>query len=189
MKMKLLSWSIVIVLQSLSFLPDQSFCEELFPLSLIHINDFHAKFDEITPTGKKCESKSTENCIAGFARLYTTVKKLQDLHKFENPVFINAGDNFQGSLWYNLLRWNVTRYFFDLLPPDVMVLGNHEFDHGVDGVLPFIDGLKTFTLGSNVDISKEPSFRGKMKSYIIMEIEKRKIGFIGVSNEQTNVSI
>lgn len=38
-----------------------------------------------------------------------------------NPIYLNAGDNFQGTFWYNIGRWNVTSYFLNLLPADAFV--------------------------------------------------------------------
>lgn len=38
-----------------------------------------------------------------------------------NSIFLNAGDHYQGTLWYNVHRWNVTATFMNMLPHDVMV--------------------------------------------------------------------
>lgn len=55
--------------------------------------------------------------------MVTAVKMLLEQQKDLNPVYLNAGDNFQGTLWYNMFRWNVTSYFLNMLPADVMVCG------------------------------------------------------------------
>jgi 5'-nucleotidase len=39
-----------------------------------------------------------------------------------NVLYLNAADNFQGTLWYNVFRWNATQYFLNLLPADAMVI-------------------------------------------------------------------
>lgn len=39
-----------------------------------------------------------------------------------NPIYLNAGDYFQGTLWYSTFRWNITSYFLNLLPADAMVI-------------------------------------------------------------------
>lgn len=51
--------------------------------------------------------------------MYTIVKRL--LNERPNPIFLNAGDNFQGSFWYTLFKHNVTSHFFKMLPTDVYV--------------------------------------------------------------------
>lgn len=49
----------------------------------------------------------------------TAIKELQA--KRENPIFLNAGDNFQGTLWYTFGRWNVTSQFLNMLKADAIV--------------------------------------------------------------------
>lgn len=66
----------------------------------------------------------------------TVVKKLKS--ERVNPIYLNAGDNFQGTLWYNIGRWNVTNQFLNMLPADAQTIGNHEFDHDIEGVVPFM---------------------------------------------------
>jgi 5'-nucleotidase len=38
-----------------------------------------------------------------------------------NSIYLNAADNFQGTLWYSLFKWNATQHFLNLLPADAMV--------------------------------------------------------------------
>jgi 5'-nucleotidase len=122
-------------------LPDEDAGEEidekdkkLFQLSIVHINDFHARFEETNDRSLACLQGQT--CIAGFARMKTVVDSL--MAKRENSILLNAGDNFQGTFWYNLLRYNVTAHFLNLLPTDATTLGNHEFAHRVEGLVPFL---------------------------------------------------
>jgi len=70
-----------------------------------------------------CKSEEGEECIGGYARVVTVVKDLLKKHNDENtnPIYLNAGDNFQGTLWYTMLRWNVTSHFLNMLPADAIV--------------------------------------------------------------------
>ncbi|XP_065365256.1 apyrase isoform X3 [Calliphora vicina] len=156
---------------------------DLFPLSIIHINDFHARFEATDTTGGTCDDG--EVCIGGYARTVHTVKRLLEEQKDTNAVFFNAGDSFQGTLWYNIGRWNVTSQFLNLLPADAMTLGNHEFDHGVEGVVPFLEALNTTMLVANMDSTNEPEMSGKYQKSMIIERSNRKIGVIGVILETT----
>lgn len=38
-----------------------------------------------------------------------------------NPIYLNAGDNFQGTPWYTFGRWNVTAQFLNMLKADAVV--------------------------------------------------------------------
>lgn len=64
-------------------------------------------------------------------------------------------------------------------------LGNHEFDKGIAGVLPFIESLKSPILVANIDDSQEPSFQGKYNKSIVIERSGRKIGLIGLITVDT----
>ena len=90
---------------------------DLFPLSIIHINDFHARFEETNEQTTSCSPG--QKCIGGYARAVTMVKKLQQTRP--NPIYLNAGDNFQGTIWYNIGRWNVTSQLLNMLNADAMV--------------------------------------------------------------------
>ena len=114
----------------------------------------------------------------------TKVKEL--LATRENPIYLNAGDNFQGTLWYNIGRWNVTNQFLNMLPAHVQTIGNHDFDHDIDGVVPFLDRTATPVVIANVDDSEEPTFRGKTTKSVVLTRSGRKIGVIGAILRTTN---
>jgi 5'-nucleotidase len=99
--------------------------ESLFPLSIIHLNDMHAKFEETNFDSTSCKEKLGQVCIGGFARVMTMVKRLKAEREAagKNPIFLNIGDNFVGTLWYELFGWNVTATFLNILPADATTLG------------------------------------------------------------------
>uniref|UniRef100_A0A182QET4 Apyrase n=1 Tax=Anopheles farauti TaxID=69004 RepID=A0A182QET4_9DIPT len=154
--------------------------DHLFPLSLIHVNDIHAHWEEIDAASVTCDPKSADDaakCLGGYARTVTIVREL--LAKRPNPVYLNIGDNFQGTLWYNIHRWNATAFFLNLLPADAVTVGNHEFDDGIAGVVPYLEALQSPVLLVNVDNAKEPAFN-KFRPSMVLERAGRKIGLIGV---------
>lgn len=78
------------------------------------------RFEQTSPTSGTCHEGQEKNCVGGFARVYTAVNQL--VEERPNAIFLNAGDHFQGTLWYNIHRWNVTALFMNMLPHDVMVI-------------------------------------------------------------------
>ena len=128
----------------------------------------------------------TETCIGGYARLVTKVKELLVTKADLNPIYLNAGDNFQGTLWYNIGRWNVTAQFLNMMNADAMTIGNHEFDHDVEGVVPFLENIHSPVVIANVDDSLEPTFQNRYKKSIVIEKFSRKIGVIGAILRSTN---
>ena len=154
---------------------------DFFELSIIHINDFHARFEETNERSFPC--RPDDNCIGGLARTKTIVDRLRAKHK--NSIFLNAGDNFQGSFWYNLLRYNVTSYFLNKFRADATVIGNHEFAHRVGGLIPFINMLESPIVVANLNDHYEPQIQGLYKKSVIVERAGRKIGIIGVIFRET----
>ncbi|OWR55136.1 apyrase [Danaus plexippus plexippus] len=110
--------------------------------------------------------------------------------KKEKPgaLLLNAGDTFQGTYWYTLLKWNITQKFINLLPHDahaIFAVGNHEFDDGVAGLAPYLGALKAPVLIANIDTSLEPSLDGLYQPHVVIEKNGRKIGIIGLITTET----
>lgn len=156
---------------------------ELFELSIIHISDFHARFDEVNEKALPCSPSDV--CIGGYARVKTVVDYLKTNRR--NSIYLNAGDNFQGTFWYNLLRHKVTSHFLNLLPADAITIGNHEFAHQLNGLIPFLRDLKSPVIVANIDDShpETANIRSLYQKSIILERSGRKIGLIGVILRET----
>lgn len=77
------------------------------------------RFEETNESSTGC--KTGEKCIGGYARAVTLIKQLMESRKHTNPIYLNAGDNFQGTIWYSVGRWNVTSHFLNLLKADAIV--------------------------------------------------------------------
>ncbi|KAJ8709301.1 hypothetical protein PYW07_009127 [Mythimna separata] len=155
-----------------------------YDLNILHYNDFHARFVETSPTGLAC-NPSASPCIGGFARLVTLVR--ERLSSEPDSLLLNAGDSFQGTIWYNILRWNVTKDFMNMLPHDAHTLGNHEFDHGVEGLVPYLKNLDSKVVTANIIDDDEPTMHGLYEKSIVVEKNGRKIGIIGVLIATTNI--
>lgn len=67
-------------------------------------------------------------------------------------------------------------------------MGNHEFDDGVDGLIPFIENVTFPIVTSNLDLSKQPNLRAtKLKNSTVLEVNDRKIGVIGYLTPETKI--
>lgn len=80
---------------------------------------FLNRFEEVGPTAGACHRDDGQICVGGLARIFTAVTQM--INERPNPIFLNAGDNYQGTLWYNIHRWNATAVFMNMLPHDAMV--------------------------------------------------------------------
>ncbi|KAL0867831.1 hypothetical protein ABMA27_008532 [Loxostege sticticalis] len=156
--------------------------EGLYQLDIIHYNDFHARFEETSVETPTCRYNNN-SCLGGFPRLYHEIQVLTQ----EKPDFVllNAGDSFQGTYWYTLLKWNITQQFMNMLPHDAHAIGNHEFDDGPEGLAPYLSALKAPVVAANMDCSEEPSLQGLYKPHVVIERKGRKIGIIGLITVDT----
>ncbi|XP_063896930.1 apyrase [Helicoverpa armigera] len=155
-----------------------------YDLNILHYNDFHARFVETSPSGTTCNPANSP-CIGGFARLATMVR--ERLREEPDSLLLNAGDSFQGTIWYNIFRWEVTKDFMNMLPHDAHVLGNHEFDNGIEGVVPYLQKLESPVVTANIVDDDEPTIQGLYEKSIVIERKGRKIGIIGVLIATTNI--
>lgn len=79
----------------------------------------NGRFDETNWQNGICKKLANETCIGGYARVVGTVRMLQRIRS--NPIYLNVGDNFAGTVWYSIGRWNVTSHFLNLHSADVIV--------------------------------------------------------------------
>ena len=67
-------------------------------IRVLHTNDLHSRFDEVTISGSKCKvkDKKKKSCYGGVARIKYMVDQIRNQQKpDENVLFLNAGDFFQ----------------------------------------------------------------------------------------------
>ena len=65
-------------------------------LTVLHTNDLHSRFDEITVRGSACRPKDRERgkCYGGVARIKKMADQIRD-EEGGNVIMLNAGDFFQ----------------------------------------------------------------------------------------------
>nr|WP_295890313.1 bifunctional metallophosphatase/5'-nucleotidase [uncultured Devosia sp.] len=158
-----------------------------FTLNILHINDFHSRFDPITGTDSNCdaETDAAGECFGGIARLKTIIDDTRAKYEGGNSLLLSAGDNFQGSLYYTTYKSKVVSDFFNQMGFDVVATGNHEFDDGPEEFLKFIEAAEFPIIGGNFDVSKDPSLAGKIEGSIVLDIGGEKVGIIGATTEDT----
>ncbi|KAJ9591994.1 hypothetical protein L9F63_001506, partial [Diploptera punctata] len=128
-----------------------------FKLEIVHTNDMHSRFHQTNNVSGICskEDAAKNQCYGGFARVSEAVITAKSRNK-DKTLFLIAGDIYQGSIWYTVYKWRIVSVLTNMLQPDAMSLGNHEFDDGVKGLVPFIKNATFPVLAANLDISKEP---------------------------------
>lgn len=158
-------------------------------LTLLHTNDFHARVDEYNRDGSFCTPAAMASglCIGGAPRMATVVDALRN--SYPNLLLLDAGDQFQGTLFYNVFRGDVLTLTMNYLGYDAMALGNHEFDNGPETLASFISGADFPVVSANTDASADPFLQGMIPPYTILEQGGQQIGVIGlITPDTSNIS-
>lgn len=156
-----------------------------YGLTILHTNDFHARFEPISKYDSPCSSEDNAEgkCFGGSARLVTAVAEARQ--RSNNSVLVDGGDQFQGSLFYTYYKGKAAAEFMNKLEYDAMTVGNHEFDDGPEVLRGFMDSVNFPVLMSNADVSKEPLLADTLKKSMVIEKGGEKLGFIGLTPENT----
>jgi len=120
---------------------------EVRQLRLIHTNDHHARIEPATGITIRAGSASGTRSLGGVSRRRTIFDQIRaDTSWTTNPtyqqdkIFVDAGDVFQGTLYFNAWRGEADHYFYNNLGYDAVAIGNHEFDLGDQALADFIRG-------------------------------------------------
>jgi len=151
---------------------------QTYTLTIIHTNDTHARLEPVTMTlgGKPVE-------VGGVARRVTLFDMLRA--RETNPLFLDAGDVFQGTLFFNQYLGLADRYFMNRMGYTAMSFGNHEFNLGPGPLADFLGGARFQVLGANVDVSAEPRLQGRFTPWTIVELGGQRIGVFGLVTPDT----
>ncbi|HOO42448.1 MAG TPA: metallophosphatase [Bacteroidales bacterium] len=162
--------TLLIIKLTFLMLVSTSFATNAQDLVIIHTNDFHSQIEPF---------RSGRN--AGSAGILSLSGYLEETRK-EHPdlLFLDAGDYNQGTPYFNLFRGKVEVETMNALGLDATVLGNHEFDNGLEDLVKRIEKADYQTLCANYKILYRPL--GKLvKPYAIFRINGKKVGVIGLT--------
>jgi len=159
-----------------------------FTLNILHINDFHSRFGPITGTDSNCdpETDAAGECFGGVARLKTAINAKRAELDGQNVVLLDAGDQFQGSLFYTQYRSEIIAEFTNGLGIELMAVGNHEFDDGPDELAKLLDAVEFPIISGNTNVENEPLLAGRIPGTFVMDFGDEKVGFVSALAEDTD---
>lgn len=140
-----------------------------FDLTIVHTNDLHGRVEP---------SKVGKQILGGYARHLAFINKVRSEEK--NVILLNAGDTFQGTLYFTQYRGLADLLYLNLAKYDAATLGNHEFDLGPKATGEFAKRAQFPVLCSNMDFSGEPALSTLIKPSTIVTVGKEKVGVVGV---------
>jgi 5'-nucleotidase len=156
-----------------------------FTLTVIHTNDTHSHIEQFNASGSTCsdEEAAANECFGGVARRATKIAELRGAAT--NPILVDAGDQFQGSLFYTQYKGAEAVEFMTTLGYEAMTIGNHEFDDGPENLGNFLDNVSFPVVSANIDASAEPAIDGKFVKSTIIEVGGDKVGILGLTTNTT----
>jgi len=157
--------------------------DKVYEITILHTNDFHARFRPISKYDNNCSAKNNAKgkCFGGTARLISAIEDARSRHS--NTILLDGGDQFQGTLFYNLYKGKVAAEMMNKLGYDGMAVGNHEFDDGPETLRAFMDSVNFPVLMANANVHMEPELKDKLQKSTTLYRNNQKIGLIGVVTE------
>ncbi|KAJ1661376.1 hypothetical protein GGF38_003676, partial [Coemansia sp. RSA 25] len=161
-----------------------------YALRLIHTNDVHARFHPHDAAGDDCSplaSGSSAPCLGGAAYVKAVIDHLRGGSGVVNSLLINAGDEFQGSIFHTLFAGNVSAQLLNAYAYDAVTLGNHEFDHGPELLAQYLAKVHAPALCANLHFSADvPALQAAIQPFAV--IDRHKVGIIGLLTPETMAS-
>ena len=147
-------------------------------ITILHTNDTHSQIDPIPDNDKQYGGKG------GVARRATLVKRV----RAENPntLMIDAGDVFQGTPYFNFYKGEVEYKSMSLVGYDVVTLGNHDFDNGVEALAAAMKFANFEFVSTNYDV-RGTVLESRVKPYAIRTFGDVRIGLFGLGISPDNL--
>jgi 5'-nucleotidase / UDP-sugar diphosphatase len=142
-------------------------------ITILHSNDIHGDFLAEIKGGKG-------KLLGGLALLSGYINKVRS--EEENVLYVISGDMVQGSLIDAEYKGISTMEIMNYLSPDVVALGNHEFDYGLPHLL-FLEKMANFPI-VNANLYIKDYHKRLMRSHYILNKAGLDILFTGIITEK-----
>lgn len=154
----------MIITGAISICASAAFAENLV---IMHTNDTHSQIDPFTTDG-----------MGGVARRKVLIDSIRNENI--NNLLIDAGDIVQGTLFFNLYKGEVEEKMMNALGYDMRILGNHEFDNGMQSLADNLKMADATLLGANYNMRSTP-LDGLFKPYELYDADSTRIAFMPIN--------
>jgi 5'-nucleotidase len=175
------AWAIA---QGLGSWPARAFSPRAtFDLRLLHTNDHHAHLEAVD--GR--DPSGTPTTLGGIARRKTAIAQLRAASDRDREplLLLDAGDVFQGTLYFNYYAGLADRGFYNDLAYDAMTVGNHEFDRGQQVLADFLAGLEFPVVAANLAIAPDAPLAALVRPSVVKELGGERVGIVGLTTPET----
>lgn len=140
-------------------------------LTILQTSDVHSRLEPINQKGDRNYGEG------GFVRRATFIEQFRKEHP--NVLLFDCGDISQGTPYYNMFRGEVEIKMMNEMGYDVMTIGNHEFDFGLDNMARLFKLADFPVVCANYDM-EATGLKDIVKPYVILERYGLKIGVFGL---------
>jgi 5'-nucleotidase / UDP-sugar diphosphatase len=171
----------------------------VFKLRVLFTNDHHSWIEPGNLTLRDEPPPGIRRDFGGVARRKTLLDQLRaSAASDENLLLLDAGDVFQGTLYFTEFNGQADLYFYNALAYDAVAVGNHEFDRGQTPIRDFILGANFPVLSANINVQPTATLAaamapsdiavpGKLGKRVIVTKSGKRIGIFGLTTP--NVAI
>lgn len=147
-------------------------------LTILHLNDTHSHIDPIR------SGKHTGKGGVVEQALYIDCVRQEEGKK--NVLLLHAGDFSQGTSYFTELGGNIEIDVLNACGYDVVCLGNHEFDNGIEELARRLGNLKAQAVCANYTFTGTP-LEKLVKPYVVVKKAGLKVGIIGLLADLSSV--
>lgn len=139
-------------------------------ITILHTNDLHSQIDPL-PANDRYAGRG------GLARHATLVRRIRAENR--NTLLVDAGDVFQGTPYFNLYRGEAEYRAMSAVGYDVVTLGNHDFDNGVEALATAMRAATFQFVSTNYDV-RGTAIENRVRPYVVREIGGVRVGIFGL---------
>lgn len=143
-------------------------------ITVLHTNDVHSHIDPFPANDPKNPN------MGGVARRAAIIDQIR--REEENVLLLDAGDIFQGTPYFNYYGGEIEYKLMSMMKYDLVTIGNHDFDNGIDGLLAQMPHAEFDFVSANYDF-KNTVLNTIVKPYKIFKKAGLKIGVFGLGVE------
>jgi 5'-nucleotidase / UDP-sugar diphosphatase len=165
-------------------------------ITILHTNDMHGSYMPFRTTADNATAQTgdagrdtlitfgKEAEIGGFAYLASAIKKVRQEKGEENVLLLDGGDTFSDDQLGNLTKGEAMIRLMNTVKYDLMALGNHDFDYGLERTRE-LEKMANFPMrAANIvdEQTQQPIFG---EPYIITEKQGVKIAILTLGYRNT----
>ena len=166
-------------------------------LTILHTGDWHGRllpYDmDVILTDEKLGLDPDLGPYGGIARAAHIIER--ERANAGRSIWVDSGDCFQGAPIFNVFEGEAEFRAMSLLRPDGVVIGNHEFDNGLDNLIHQAANWADFPLlaaNYHYRLPAEPgalSLSDVARPYTVVNAGGLTVGIIGIANFSSLSSI